>query len=107
MKEAGRTELNLDRQSFLGKNSASVLDGTRVAIVGLGGGGSHIAQQLGHLGVGEFVLIDQDVVEDSNLNRLVGATQQDVVRCTSKASVAGRVIVGVNARARISIETVR
>src|SRR2546422_8269755 len=107
MKEAGRTELNLDRQSILGKNSASVLDGTRVAIVGLGGGGSHIAQQLGHLGVGEFVLIDPDVVEDSNLNRLVGATQEDVVRCTSKASVAGRVIVGVNARARISIETVR
>src|SRR3989442_14326016 len=107
MKGADRTELNLERQSFLGKNSDSVLDGTRVAIVGLGGGGSHIAQQLGHLGVGEFVLIDPDVVEDSNLNRLVGATQQDVVRCTSKASVAGGALVGENARAQISIETER
>ena len=107
MKKADRTELNLDRQSFLGKDSASVLDGSRAAIVGLGGGGSHIAQQLGHLGVGEFVLIDPDVVENTNLNRLVGATQQDVTKCASKAVVAGRVIAGVNPLVRISIETVR
>jgi molybdopterin/thiamine biosynthesis adenylyltransferase len=107
MKEADRAKLNLDRQSFLGRNSSSVLDGTRVAIVGLGGGGSHVAQQLGHLGVGEFVLIDPDVVENTNLNRLVGATQQDVAKSSSKAAVAGRVIVGVNPGARISIETAR
>jgi molybdopterin/thiamine biosynthesis adenylyltransferase len=107
MKEAGREKLNLDRQSFLGRKSASILDGTRVAVVGLGGGGSHVAQQLGHLGVGEFVLIDPDVVENTNLNRLVGATQQDVAKSASKAAVAGRVILGVNPGARISIEAVR
>ncbi len=105
MKEADRVGLNLDRQNFLGKTSASILDSTQVAIVGLGGGGSHIAQQLGHLGVGEFVLIDPDVVEDTNLNRLVGATQQDVTRGTAKTSVAARVIVSVNPRARICVET--
>ncbi len=107
MKEADRAKLNLDRQSFLGRNSASILDGVRVAIVGLGGGGSHVAQQLGHLGVGEFVLVDPDVVENTNLNRLVGATQQDVAKGASKAAVAGRGVVGVNPGARISIETVR
>jgi hypothetical protein len=107
MKEANRGELNLNRQSFLGKNSVSILDGTRVAIVGLGGGGSHVAQQLGHLGVGEFVLVDPDVAEDTNLNRLIGATQQDVAKGASKAAVAGRVIAGVNPHARIWIETVR
>src|SRR6266851_8464578 len=101
MKEADLEKLNLDRQSFLGRNSSSVLDGTRVAIVGVGGGGSHIAQQLGHLGVGEFVLIDPDVVEDTNLNRLVGATQRDVSKGTAKASVAARVVASVNPCARI------
>jgi molybdopterin/thiamine biosynthesis adenylyltransferase len=105
MKERVRTELNLDRQGFLGKDSVSVLDGARVAIVGLGGGGSHIAQQLGHVGVGEFVLVDPDVVEDTNLNRLIGATQQDVLKGASKASVAARNIVGVNPRVRIWVET--
>lgn len=98
-------KLNLARQSFLGKSSAATLDDTRVAIVGLGGGGSHIAQQLGHLGVGELVLIDPDVVEDTNLNRLVGAKQQDVTRGTAKASVAARAIADVNSHARVWIET--
>jgi len=77
----------------------------RVGIVGLGGGGSHIAQQLGHLGVGEFVLIDPDIVEDTNLNRLVGATQQDVADHANKVSVAARVIGGVNPSTQISAQT--
>jgi molybdopterin/thiamine biosynthesis adenylyltransferase len=105
MNKVDQAKLNLDRQSFLGKNSAAILHRTRVAIVGLGGGGSHVAQQLGHLGVGEFVLIDPDVVEDTNLNRLVGAKQHDVTKGASKTAVAGRIIVGVNPGARISIET--
>ena len=37
-----------------------------------------MAQQLAYLGVGSFILIDEDVVEDSNLNRLVGAYPADV-----------------------------
>ena len=105
MKSRNLSELNLDRQSFLGENSSSVLDASHVAIVGLGGGGSHIAQQLGHLGVGEFLLIDPDIVEETNLNRLVGAAQQDVGKGASKTSVAARVIAGVNPRVRIWTET--
>ncbi len=105
MKEGVNSKLKLDCQSFLGENSAAVLDSSRIAIVGVGGGGSHIAQQLGHLGVGEFVLIDPDVVEDTNLNRLVGATQRDVSKGTAKASVAARVVASVNPCARIWVET--
>lgn len=101
MRSAHRSELRLDRQSFLGEKSDLVLRRSRVGIVGLGGGGSHIAQQLGHLGVGEFVLIDPDIVEDTNLNRLVGATQQDVADRSNKVSVAARVIAGVNPSAQI------
>jgi molybdopterin/thiamine biosynthesis adenylyltransferase len=59
---------------------------TRVGIVGLGGLGSHVAQQLAFLGVSEFLLIDGDRVSVSNLNRLIGATDKDVG--TSKVSVA-------------------
>jgi molybdopterin/thiamine biosynthesis adenylyltransferase len=44
-----------------------------VGIVGCGGGGSHLVQQLAYLGVGSLVLIDADSIEESNLNRLVGA----------------------------------
>lgn len=105
MRPAHYAELRLDRQSFLGEKSGFVLRCSRVAIVGLGGGGSHIAQQLGHLGVGEFVLIDPDTVEDTNLNRLVGATQQDVASRTTKVSIAARVVGGVNPAAQVRTET--
>jgi tRNA A37 threonylcarbamoyladenosine dehydratase len=56
-----------ERQTFLG--SRARLSSATVAIVGLGGGGSHIIQQLAHLGVGHLVGIDHDRAEDSNLNR--------------------------------------
>jgi hypothetical protein len=105
MKAMKSAELRLDRQSFLGENSGPVLRNSRVAIIGLGGGGSHIAQQLAHLGVGEFILIDPDLVEDTNLNRLVGATQQDVDEGTGKTSVSARAVLGVNPGAKVRIET--
>jgi len=92
----------LARQSFLGPDSDNVLANSRVGLVGLGGGGSHIALQLAHVGVGDFVVIDSDVVEDTNLNRLVGATSADVARGTLKVDVAERVIRGVNPAARVT-----
>jgi molybdopterin-synthase adenylyltransferase len=46
----------------------------RVGVVGCGGGASHVIQQLAYLGVGALTLMDRDLVEVTNLNRLVGAT---------------------------------
>ncbi len=89
-------KLNLKRQSFLGKDSETVLDRSRAALVGLGGGGSHIAQQLAHIGLGHFLVIDPDFTEDTNLNRLVGATLEDVRLGTAKVDIAERVIKSVN-----------
>ena len=60
----------------------------RVGIVGLGGTGSITAQQLVHLGIRHFVLVDPDFVEETNLNRIVGATRSDIG--DTKVSVAAR-----------------
>jgi molybdopterin/thiamine biosynthesis adenylyltransferase len=57
---------------------AEILSNLEVAIVGLGGTGSVAAQQLTHLGVRRFVLVDADVVEDTNLNRVVGASDTSI-----------------------------
>jgi molybdopterin/thiamine biosynthesis adenylyltransferase len=86
---------DFSRQSFLGPRSDEILASTRVAIVGLGGGGSLIAQQLAHVGVGQFRLIDPQEIEASNLNRLVGATKCDVDAMRAKVEIARRVILGV------------
>jgi hypothetical protein len=86
---------DFSRQSFLGTDSEQILADTRVAIVGLGGGGSHIAQQLAHLGVGHIRLIDPQEIDAGNLNRLVGATQADVLARTPKVRIAERLIKAV------------
>lgn len=93
----------LDRQSFLGADSDTVLDDILVGIVGLGGGGSHVAQQLAHVGIGNFLLADPDVIEETNLNRLVGGTLVDVERSTPKVEIARRLIQGVRPTARIEV----
>jgi hypothetical protein len=89
------------RQSFLGAKSDEVFSQCRAAIIGLGGGGSHIAQQLAHLGVGNFLLFDPDHVEETNLNRLVGATKKDVASATPKTTVSRRLIKGINPNAEV------
>jgi molybdopterin/thiamine biosynthesis adenylyltransferase len=59
-----------------GRKALARLRATRIGVVGNGGGGSHVIQQLGYLGVGTFVLVDGDRVELTNLNRLIGAVPQ-------------------------------
>ena len=69
-----------DRQSRLfGDAGQELLRRTRVGIVGLGGAGSVLAELLGRLGVGEFVLADPDRAEDTNLPRLIAARRRDAV----------------------------
>jgi hypothetical protein len=73
----------------LGAQGHARLRQIRVAVIGLGGIGSLVSMQLAHLGVGKLVLIDGDVVEVSNLSRVVGATQADV-GCAYKVDIAAR-----------------
>src|SRR5581483_1341542 len=72
-----------------------------VGIVGLGGGGSHIVQQLAHIGFQRFVLYDDDIVEESNLNRLIGATSADVLAETPKLHLAKMIIYGLQPKANV------
>jgi molybdopterin-synthase adenylyltransferase len=92
---------DFSRQSFLGPTSEATLAAARVAIVGCGGGGSHIAQQLAHLGVGHYRLIDPQAIEASNLNRLVGATTADVDAAAPKIEIVRRTILGVRPWAEV------
>lgn len=73
-----------------------------VAVIGLGGLGSHVVQQLAYLGVGRFLLRDGDAVEISNLNRLIGANEVDVGK--SKVGVASRLIKSIAPGAEIDAE---
>lgn len=91
----------LDRQNFLGADSDARLASATVGLVGLGGGNSHVVQQLAHLGIGGFILLDDDIITLTNLNRLVGGTLDDVRAERPKIEIAARVIRAVNPDARI------
>lgn len=92
-----------DRQSFLGPDSERLLANCRVGIVGLGGGGSHVAQQLVHVGVRRFVLPDPQTIEETNLNRLVGATAADAILEVPKVHALGRLILSVAPDAHVTL----
>jgi len=85
-----------------GKEGQRRIAGVRVGIVGLGGIGSFIAQMLAYLGVQEFLLVDDDTVEESNLNRLIGASLEDAKKRTPKVDVATRVINSINPAAKVT-----
>lgn len=74
-----------------------------VAVVGLGGLGSHVVQQLAYLGVRSFILVDDDSVEDSNLNRLVGARPDDAGE--AKVRIARRIVDRIAGSEETAIRT--
>lgn len=57
-----------------------------VAVIGLGGLGGHISEQLARLGIGKLILIDADKVDESNLNRQLFATEKSVGLLKSEAA---------------------
>jgi hypothetical protein len=69
----------LTRQNdILGLNGRATLAKLRIALVGVGGTGSHAAIALAYLGARDIIILDDDVVEISNLNRLVTAGIADL-----------------------------
>jgi molybdopterin/thiamine biosynthesis adenylyltransferase len=99
--EPARARARLDRQSLaIGPASDAKLAQATVAVLGLSGGGSHVAGQLAHQGVGTIVPIDDETVDETNLGRLIGATEGDVDR-TLKVDVAERVIAGIDSSIRV------
>lgn len=89
-----------DRQvRAFGQAGQRVMNSLTVAIVGLGGTGSVAAEQLAHLGVRRFILIDPDRIELTNLNRVVGATHDDIDR--PKVEVAANHIIMIAPEASV------
>lgn len=90
-----------DRQiRAFGVEGQRLLNQMSIAIVGLGGTGSVLAQQLAHLGLGSFFLIDADTVEETNLNRIVGSTHSSVG--VPKVEVSAKLVAAINPGAKVN-----
>lgn len=98
--DLARGDKRHDRQvRMLGKAATATIRKLKIAVVGLSGLGSHAAQQLAHLGARRFILIDPEAVDETNLNRLVGARPTDVGR--PKVEVMADLIKGVSTSAEV------
>jgi molybdopterin-synthase adenylyltransferase len=89
-------------EALFGADGQAKIAATKVVIIGLGGLGSHVAQQLAYLGVADYGLVDFDIVTDSSLNRLVGAVDADVGAETKKVAVAERTIKAIKPDATVA-----
>jgi proteasome lid subunit RPN8/RPN11 len=58
-----------------------------VAVVGASGTGSPVVEQLFRLGIGELVIIDDDVIEDRNVNRIINSSMHDAQEMRAKVDV--------------------
>lgn len=68
----------VDRQvRLLGDRGQQLLQRQKVGVIGAGGAGSIVIEQLAHLGVGEMVIVDPDRVDPTNLSRVVGSRRRD------------------------------
>ena len=90
-----RTEL------LIGKNGVEKLKNSKVAIFGLGGVGSYVVESLARSGIGNFILVDNDVIDITNLNRQIIATRKTLGM--AKVEVAKERILEINPDANVKV----
>jgi len=82
--------------ALFGAEGQQRLRETRVAVIGVGGLGSHVVQQLAFLGVGHFTLVEPEELDTTNRNRYIGSHWDDPIPGTPKVDIAERAIRSVD-----------
>lgn len=90
-----RTEL------LIGEDGVKKLNNAKVAIFGIGGVGSYVVEALARAGVGNFILVDNDDVCVTNINRQIIAIHKTIGR--AKVEVAKDRILEINPKANVTV----
>ena len=86
---------------LIGKDNIEKLNNATVAVFGCGGVGSYAVEALARAGIGNFVLVDKDVVDVTNINRQLVADFSTIGR--DKVEVEKERILRVNPDAKVEI----
>lgn len=95
LNQFSRTEL------LIKKEGVEKLKNSKVAVFGIGGVGSFVVEGLVRAGVGNFVLIDDDKICLTNLNRQIIATRKTIGKY--KVDVAKERILEINPDAKVEV----
>ena len=90
-----RTEL------LIGKENIEKLNKSKIAIYGIGGVGSFVVEGLARAGIENFILIDNDIISISNINRQIHANINTVGK--RKIDVMKERIKEINSNAKVEI----
>ncbi len=88
-------ESQFERIEFLlGKDAIDRLHEKKVAVFGVGGVGGYVVEALARSGIGKFVLVDNDTVSITNINRQIIATHETIGR--NKVDVMKERVLSIN-----------
>lgn len=85
---------------LIGKEAIEILKNSRVAVFGVGGVGGFVVEVLARCGVGTIDVIDNDVVDPSNINRQIIATADTIGQ--EKVNVIEQRIKSINPNAVVN-----
>lgn len=88
-----------DRNRIFSDAEMTKLQATKICIIGCGGLGGYLAEMLVRVGIGEVLLVDGDVFDETNLNRQLYATTNNLGK--SKAEEAKKRLATINPDTRI------
>ena len=91
-------------EMLIGKQALNKLNNAKVAVVGIGGVGSYVVEGLARAGIGKLVLVDKDVVEETNINRQLVALQSTIG--LSKVEVAKNRVLDINPNIEVTTHNV-
>lgn len=78
-------DAKFDRQiKAIGKRNQKTLQEMKITIVGAGGTGSALAVQLARMGVKQLILVDMDLVDETNIPRVYGSKESDIGKAKVK-----------------------
>ncbi len=95
LNEFSRTEL------LIGKDALNILKNSKVAIFGIGGVGTYAVEGLVRAGVGKLVLVDDDCICLTNINRQLHATHKTIGK--PKVEVMKERILEINPKAIVEV----
>ena len=88
-------------EMLIGNDGMEKLNDAKVAVFGLGGVGSFVCEGLARSGIGNFILVDYDKIDESNINRQLIATVKTIGRY--KVDLMKERILEINPDANVEV----
>lgn len=90
-------------ERLIGKENVEKLNKSKVAVFGIGGVGSFVVEGLARAGIGKFLLVDNDTVDITNINRQIHANITTIGK--NKVDVMKERILNINPQAEVDVST--